>query len=350
MTEYNGKKILNLNISDGNPYREEYLNSINRFIEKRQQECKIKRDEFISGITENQEEYRKKYLEMIGQPISPYPDYTPNVKSEYVGKDDFCDIYHLQIETMPDFWFYGILMVPKNAKKAPLVIAQHGGGGTPELCSDFIGENNYNFFTKKALEKGMVVFAPQLLLWKFNIDTGEKFPSIDIPFDRGKLNNKLLQTNLSITGIEVFNIRRSIDYLTSLEYIDENRIGMMGLSYGGYFSLYTAAADTRIKSIYSAASFNDGTKICFFDWTYKDSANNFSDAEVCALCAPRKLQIDVGTCDHVFDYSPSIEEGKRAEKYYNNFNASRNFCYNLWEGGHFFDKSEKGFEFFFNGI
>ena len=34
MTEFNGKKILNLDIASGNPYREEYLNSLNNFIKK----------------------------------------------------------------------------------------------------------------------------------------------------------------------------------------------------------------------------------------------------------------------------------------------------------------------------
>ena len=125
---------------------------------------------------------------------------------------------------------------------------------------------------------------------------------------------------------------------------------MMGLSYGGYFSLYTAAADKRIKSIYAAGFFNDRTKIDFIDWRYKNSANTFCDAEVAALCAPRRLQIDVGKIDPVFDYVHSLTESERAAKYYKKFNALENFRFNLWDGGHHFDESEKGFDFFFDGI
>ena len=287
---------------------------------------------------------------MIGQPVCPYPQNVPNAKMEFVGKDDFCDIYHLQIETMSDFWFYGLFMIPHGAENAPLVIAQHGGGSTPEISGEFLGESNYNFFTKRALEKGMVVFSPQLLLWKFDIDTGEHKGDIGIGFNRGEIDSKLKHIGLSITGLEVFCIRRSIDYITSLDYIDKNRIGMMGLSYGGYFSLHTAAADTRIKSIYAAGFFNDRTKIGFIDWKYKNSANTFCDAEIVALCAPRRLQIDVGKDDPVFDYLPSTDEAERAEKYYNDFDASDNLRYNLWDGGHRFDYSAKGFDFFFDGI
>ena len=125
---------------------------------------------------------------------------------------------------------------------------------------------------------------------------------------------------------------------------------MMGLSYGGYFSLHTAAADTRIKSIYAAAFFNDRTKIGFGDWKYNNAANTFLDAEVAALCAPRRLQIDVGKNDQVFDFLPSIEEGKRAAEYYEYFNSANNFKYNLWDGAHRFDSTCEGFDFFFDGI
>lgn len=350
MLSYKGKNIYEGILKDGNSYRQKYLDSINNFTDKILAESKNKRDAFIENIVSCQEDYRKKYIDMIGQPVTPYPDYIPNAKTEFVGKDDFCDIYRLQIEVLPEFWFYGIFMVPFNAKNTPLVIAQHGGGSTPEICSDFIRKSNYNFFTKRALEKGMAVFAPQLLLWKFDIDTGETKEDIGISFDRWAIDNKLKMAGLSITGLEIFCIRRSIDYITSLDYIDENRVGMMGLSYGGYFSLYTAAADKRIKSIYAAGFFNDRTKIDFYDWRYKNSANTFCDAEVAALCAPRRLQIDVGKNDYVFNHKYSLTEGERAEQYYEKFAASENFSFNLWNGEHRFDESEKGFEFFFDGI
>lgn len=350
MANYNGKSIYESDVSAGNICRREYLDSINKFIQKKYTESLDNRNNFMKDVAAKQEDYRKRYLAMIGEPVFPYPDYIPDAKVNHMGKDDFCDIYQLQIEVMPDFWFFGIFMVPFSAHKAPLVIAQHGGGSIPEICSEFLGESNYNYFTKRALERGMAVFAPQLLLWDFKIETGEKKVKIDLPFDRGAINNKLRQLGLSITGLEVFCIRRCIDYLNSLDYIDENRTAMMGLSYGGYFSLYTAAADKRIKSIYAAAFFNDRTKINFQDWIYNGSANVFCDAEIASLCAPRRLQIDVGKDDPVFDYTYSVKEGERAAKYYETFNALDNFRFNLWEGGHRFDESEEGFNFFFDGI
>jgi len=350
LASYNGKSIFECEPSDGNECRRDYVNSIEKFINKKFSEANNTRDEFTCDIVENQEAYRKMYLDMIGQPVYPYPNDIPSAKTEYLGKDDFGDIYRLQIEVMPDFQFFGILMRPHGIKKAPLVIAQHGGGGFPELCSDFSGKNNYSFFTKRALQRGMTVFAPQLMLWEFLSENKYNRPSVDVPYNRAGIDEKLRHIGLSITGLEVFCLRRSVDFLHSLEYIDESRTGMMGLSYGGYFSLHTAAADKRIKSIYAAAFFNDRTKIAFKDWQYYNSANTFCDAEVAALCAPRRLQIDVGRSDHVFDFAPSVAEAERSAKYYEAFGASENFRFNLWEGGHSFDESGEGFDFFFDGI
>lgn len=350
MPVYNGKTIFECSIDGGNIYRQEYVDSVKKFIDNKLAEGPEKRSKFMKDIVLKQEDYRNQYIDMIGSPVSAYPENIPDAKMEFVGKDDFCDVYYLQIETMPDFKFFGLFMIPHGIKRAPLVIAQHGGGSMPEICSDFLGTSNYGHFTKRALEKGMVVFAPQLLLWDFDIDTGEKKTDINISYDRSEFDNKLKHIGLSVTGLEVFCIRRSIDYINSLEYIDNERIGMMGLSYGGYFSLHTAAADKRIKSIYAAGFYNDRAKVAFNGWKYKNAINMFCDAEVAALCAPRRLQLDVGKSDPVFDYKSSVEEGNRAADYYALFNASDNFCFNLWDGGHRFDESEKGFEFFFEGI
>ena len=72
----------------------------------------------------------------------------------------------------------------------------------------------------------------------------------------------------------------------------------------------------RIKSIYSAASFNDQSNVFLNDWTFENQSFRFHDAEVAGLCCPRNLIIDVGREDTVFDYSYSEGEGERAEKYY----------------------------------
>ncbi len=351
--EYKGKKLYYGDVHDGDRYRREYAESIDRLIAKKAGEAYKKRENFMppEKLVENPEFYRNEYLKMIGFPFDLLSEAVPLCETEYVGEDDMCKLFRLSIEVCEDFRFYGVLMIPHGiSKKAPLVIAQHGGGGTPETCSDMYTENNYNYFTKRALEHGFVVFAPSLMLWTFGVETGEKFVRFNIPSDRHGNDKKLKQLGYSMTGLEVFCISRCIDYLVTLDCVDEKKIGMMGLSYGGYFSLHTAAADTRIISAYDAGSFNDRSTVAFNDWAYNCASHKFHDAEVAALVAPRRLRIDVGKADSVFDYNTSEPEAKRIEKYFEAYGVSENFSFDLHEGGHRFDENLEGFEYFFEPL
>ena len=82
---------------------------------------------------------------------------------------------------------------------------------------------------------------------------------------------------------------KSLDYVCDMKEIDNEKIAMIGLSYGGYFAMHTMAADSRIKAGYCAGFFNDRDVYDWLDWTYHSSALKFQDAEVAALCAPRRL-------------------------------------------------------------
>ena len=350
--EFHGKAVFEDAPEGGDPYRRAYLDSVLRFIEEKQREQDRIRYErtACADFFAHVEEHRARFLKMLGSPEASASDGIPRAEHTALGEDGFGRYLRYKIEVLPDFWFYGILCIPHGVRRAPLVIAQHGGWGIPELCCDMAGSNNYDFFTKRALERGAVVFAPQLLLWRFDLNTGENYVNVGIPFRRNELDEALKRLGMSITGLEILCIRRSIDFLCTLDTVDPERIGMMGLSYGGFYSLYTAAADTRIKAIYSAASFNDRNRVCFPDWSWQGSAALYQDAEVAALCAPRRLWIDVGRQDAVFDYRGAEREGERAADYYAAAGCPENFVYNLWQGGHKFDACEKGFDFFFDSL
>ena len=136
----------------------------------------------------------------------------------------------------------------------------------------------------------------------------------------------------------------ALDYVCMLDVIDPERISMIGLSYGGYFTLHTTAADTRIKSAYTAGCFNDRDHYDWNDWCYKGSALMFQDAEVAALCAPRKLYIQVGMADQVFDYHTAIPEMERVRKYYQAYGKEENLKTNVWEGGHTVSGDDAGYD------
>ena len=126
---------------------------------------------------------------------------------------------------------------------------------------------------------------------------------------------------------------------------------MTGISYGGYFTLHTMAAEPRIKVGYSNACFNNRDRYpVFTDWSYQNSGNRFQDAEVAALCAPRKLFLSVGTKDPVFDYRFAIPEAERIKDYYKAFGREEHLVFSVWEGGHTASDSDEGFDFLFRAL
>ena len=346
--EYNGKQIYEEEPGAADGYRSAYVCGINKYILDQQTLYKQKREGFMTpkALRTDPEYFRKKYLEMIGMDALPAHQIA-DPEITFVGEDDICGIYRVVVYPVAQVPFYAMLLIPREAKKPmPLVIAQHGGGGTPELCCDMNGKNNYSHMVQRILEREAAVLAPQLLLWaQTELETARAHP---IAYDRGKMDWELKRFGTSITALEIAGIQRCLDFVLDMDEIDNERVGMIGLSYGGYFAMHTMAADTRILAGYSAGAFNDRDFHSKPDWSYQGSAGCFQDAEVAALCAPRKLYIQVGKEDSVFDYRQSVDEAERVKPYYEAFGCPENFVFDLWEGGHRVSDHDGGYDFLFS--
>ncbi len=348
--EYKGKQLWEDTPSAGDAYRQNYVQGIADYIRRFNQECKDRRREWMppEALPENLENYRAAYRKMIGLELFE-KDPGKEVKCLYVAEDQVCRIFRLTVWVTEEIPFYALLLLPHEGKKPmPLVIAQHGGGGTPELCSDFLGKNSYNHMTQRALERGAAVLAPQIVVW--SKEEAETLRCHPIPYDRLEMDIALKRFGSSLTALEISGIRKCLDYACALPEIDPERIGMMGCSYGGYFTLNTMAADTRIKAGYCVAVFNDRDVYPLTTWCYKDSALLFQDAEVAALCAPRKLFVQVGKQDEVFRYESALPEVERVGDSFAAFGKADHFQFDLWEGGHTLSDSDVGFDFLFSAL
>lgn len=290
----------------GNGYRIKYLRGIEEVINQRREECEKTRSEFMKGFSENQEEYRKKYLDMLGWPLNIEPKEILSVTKRLVFEDDKMIIERIQLELFKDYLFYGILFKHKTDKKLPLVISQHGGWGTPEFCSGFFDTENYNNMSMRIFNKGVNVFAPQLCLWQVN-----RFGPDN---KRDELDLKLKQLGSSIAALEIYSIKRCLDYFEKEPYCS-GVFGMAGLSYGGFYTLYTTAADTRIKSALSCSHFNDRIKYGWASKSFFNAASTFLDAETAALIIPRHLAIEVGDNDELFTPETAQNEFKILKGY-----------------------------------
>lgn len=333
--------------SDGEAYRARYADSIEDLIASRQEECARKREAFFDKyFVKRPDVIRSKMCELLGWPLTAERKPPLSVNTEKLGERDGVSICRVEFELFPGFRYFGILSVREDGKKRPFVIAQHGGSGTPELVTNLTDADtaNYNHMVERVVARGVNVFAPQLLLWDPHVNKArpkdERFQSGGF---RHELDGALRQVGSSITALELYCIRSAIDWFDAAPFTQSGRIGMIGLSYGGFYTLFASALDTRIKAAVSSCYFSERWKglSIWSDWNWDGFAEYFMDAETALLSYPRCLTIQNGAQDELFLAERSINEEKRlrylSEKY---TSGSDWYTFELFGGKHELSKDD----------
>jgi len=285
------------------PYKENYLRGMERLIDRMEREAMDRRRPFGTDLLAHKEKYRQKLAELLGWPLTKVGEtQPPDTKTDRIAWEDGCTVDRVQFTVLDDLVMTGLLCRHTDDAVRPLVIAQHGGEGTPELISGlYTTTGNYNNMVERLFDAGANVFAPQLLLWS------QKQYHPD--YDRDMLDARLKNVGSSVTALEVYGIMRILDHFEKQAWV--GNMGMVGLSYGGYYTQLTAALDTRIKAAISCAYFCDAMHWVKPDWSFKNSALHFGEAEIACLVHPRKLYIEMGNRDNHFDFRKSIGEYER---------------------------------------
>ena len=120
-------------------------------------------------------------------------------------------------------------------------------------------------------------------------------------------------------------------------------VGMIGLSYGSFYTIYTTSCEPRIKAALACSLFSKWTHCFGTDFSWRDSWKRFGDAEVAALVYPRALRIEYGEKDplvHVVEGGE--EEFERLKAYY--AGAEENVSFRVFEGVHEFCTEDDGIE------
>ncbi len=287
-------------------YKKEYLDGLDRLIKQKQETAKQARADYAKQIFDTPEKYREDFKRMLGWPLVDHSDSSlPTPTSELLSKEEGYSIYRMRFEILDGVIMTGLLFRLDGDEKKPLVIVQHGGDGTPEIISGIHGSTyNYNDMLERVLPFGVHVFAPQLLLW--SDDYG-------INNDRQSIDTRLKRVGSSITAVEIYGITRILDYFETQDYV--LNFGMIGLSYGGFYTLFTTAVETRIHSAISCAFFNTRDQYPWIDWTWFDAAKRFDDAEVACLVYPRKLCIEIANQDGLFDVQYGLKSFETLKEY-----------------------------------
>lgn len=244
---------------------------------------------------------RQLWEEVIGRLPPPDPG-SGNPRSRQILDEPAYRGYEVVLEVWPDVFASGILLVPKDLREGerrPVVVCQHGLEGRPRDAADpTVDSHFYHRFACRLAEQGYVTFAPQN-----PYIFGDRFRTLQ------RLANPL---GKSLFSVIVRQHERILQWLGSLPFVDRDRIGFYGLSYGGKTAMRVPALLPGYCLSICSGDFNE--------WVWKNVSstspysyvfspewempewnlgNTFNYAEMSGLICPRPFMVERGHGDGV---------------------------------------------------
>jgi dienelactone hydrolase len=263
--------------------------------------------------------------------LDPWPDRTPlNARTVGVLDRDDYTIEKVIFESQPGFLVDALLYLPKNVTlPVPGVLSTIG----------HYGDDDFFIWSEQARCIGLAKKGYVVLTYD-PISQGERKWLGDGDHDR--LRKKIILSGMEASGLMFWDSIRAIDYLSSRPEVDPQKIGVTGVSGGGFNALYTAVLDERVKAVapdgfattLEALVKRASAGCC----AYLPNLNQYADMEnVYSFIAPRNLLILGGYLDHLSDRILPIYGSAR--KIYELYGAGRNIRYFLdQDSGHTYSK------------
>ena len=275
------------------------------------------------------------WTELIGR--LPSPSVPPNPRSRMTIDSPGFRGYEVVLDVWPEVIAYGILLLPKDLKpgeRRPVVVCQHGLEGRPtDVADPKVDSHFYHHFGATLADEGFIVYAPQ------NPYIGEdKFRIIQ------RMGHPL---KLSLFSYILGQHEQTLNWLTTQPFVDSERIGFYGLSYGGK----TAVRVPPLLDGY-ALSICSGD---FNEWVWKTTtvlapqsylltkeydmyefnlANIVNYSDLANLMAPRPFMVERGHDDPVSVDGEVALEYARVREFYDKMNIGDRTEIEFFNGPH----------------
>lgn len=227
--------------------------------------------------------------------------------------------YEVVLDVWAEVFAYGILLLPKDLKpgeRRPVVVCQHGLEGRPtDVADPSIDNHFYHHFGASLADLGFVVYAPQ------NPYIGE---------DRFRILQRLGHPlKLSLFSFILGQHEQTLKWLSAQPFVDPERIGFYGLSYGGKtavrvppfldsYALSICAGDFnewvwKTTTVLAPQSYLLTKEYDMYEFNF---ANVVNYSDLADMMAPRPFMVERGHDDPVsVDEEVAFEYAKVREFY-----------------------------------
>ncbi len=254
-------------------------------------------------------------------------------------------ILKLRYEVVPGFYSTALLYEPEHVSgKVPAVldVSGHGPGGN---AAQHVQKRCIN-----QVRRGMLALS---LGW---FDFGE----LHVQGNRHNYIGLLDLAGVNGTGLFYLAMRRGLDYLDTNPNVDRSRIGVTGLSGGGWQTIILSSLDLRVRAAVPVAGFSSLTaSIEHPEYSGDDPEQNASDmrqgvdyAQLVAMRAPRPTLLIYNDMDDCCFRAGVVKQGVYTDikPFFNLYGQPGNLQWheNQDPGTHNYeiDNRERSYEFF----
>lgn len=198
----------------------------------------------------------------------------------------------------------------------PAVVVISGHGGTRHTCYE--SAHGYFRFAHVLAEKGYVTVSTRVSQHKAH--------------EKGR----------TLMGERLWDLVRCIDFLTSLEQVDSQRIGCAGKSLGGEMAMWLGAMDQRVQATVSSGfltRMDQMEKNHCMCWKFPGLRELVDFSDIYSLTAPRALLCQNGLKEPRSQFPVSIarEALKEIKPIYQDLEQPENLAFVAHKEGHVID-------------
>lgn len=248
------------------------------------------------------EELRKQIIDYSGTKLYTNLPLAMRETGSYKGEDFV--VRNIYFQTQPGVFATANLYVPEGNGPFPAVVVMMGHSSNGKLY------NNYQQVGQSLAKEGYVALA--IDPW----GAGERSSLHDeFEYHGAELGASLYNIGESLLGMQLTDNIRAVDLLTSLPFVDKNKIGATGASGGGNQTMWLAAIDERVKAalpVVSVGTFE--SYIMAHNCVCEVLPQGLTASEewaVLGLVAPRAIKM----CNHKQESNPTFFPAEMLKSY-----------------------------------